>query len=234
MQQQYQNQGYIDANTLPGYVRRAGTDLLGMMPIMSYADDFAKIPGYVYSGLGRMADDTIQSFRALRDGVEPVYGIRAGVTYPDTYSVTSPELEPMDFRSFESSDYSSRFLPDPPAEVQIEIPSSPGPRTTTVQRPAQYRDLSQNTVSQLNRIGLGRYDIQNLLDRGFSTEQMLQLADTHTPGLTSNRRAQVLEQRLRDMEIDPILPTRLDYLQSYVDNGGQLLSYRNRPVTIDE
>lgn len=63
---------------------------------------------------------------------------------------------------------------------------------------------------------------------------MLRLTDTFTPGVTSNRRAQVLEQRLRDAGITPTLPTRLDYLQSVIDNGETLLEHRGVPYTLDE
>lgn len=89
MKQQYQNQGYIDVTTLPSYAGRAGMDFLGMTPILSYADDVVKIPGAVYSGLSRLADDTVQSYNALRSGVEPVYGIRAEIlgssnSYPES------------------------------------------------------------------------------------------------------------------------------------------------------
>lgn len=225
LKQQYQDQGYIDAKTLPTYISQAGMDVMGTLPMLTYADDFAKIPGYVYSGLGRLADDTVQSFRALRSGVEPVLGFRA-----------DPYNQSMDFRSFDSSDYTSRFLPELPDEIHLTEPAvSPGTQAARAPRPLQYSRLSPDVVSQLNNIGLRRYDIQNLLDRGFSPEQMLRLASqTGTPGYTSNRRANILAQRLSDLGESPVLPTRLDYLRSAVNNGSPLLEYNHVPYTWDE
>ena len=252
LQQQYANQGYIDASTLPSLSGRAGMDLLGMMPIMSYTDDFAKIPSAVYSGISRLADDTVQSYRALRSGIEPVLGIRPNLGVPEPYnnqeslarlqelrsqlsantrSVNDEQIIP--FREFESSDHSSRFLPELSDGIYTGETIVSEPRVLAP-RPEQYNNLSLDAVSQLNRIGLRRYDVQNLLDRGFSYEDMLRLTDTFTPGVTSNRRAQVLEQRLRDSGITPTLPTRLDYLQSVIDNGETLLEHRGVPYTFDE
>ena len=123
------------------------------------------------------------------------------------------------------------------SDLRSSVPSTPTPtvtQTNVAPRPEQYSRLQQDVVSQLNNIGLGRYDIQGLLDRGFSPEEILRLTDTRTPGLTSNRRAQALGQRLLNMGITPTRPTRLEYLQSVVDNGGTLLEYRNRPYSMEE
>lgn len=63
---------------------------------------------------------------------------------------------------------------------------------------------------------------------------MLLLADVQTEGLTSNRRANVLAQRLRDLGELPSLPTRQEYLHRFVDEGGQLMQHRGRPYTAEE
>lgn len=162
-------------------------------------------------------DDTANAYRAMMSGEEPALGVRADVLSGD-------------------------FLPDLPSEIQLDVPmtreaptiSQSGIELPLAPRPEQYSSLSQDVVAELNRHGLGRYDIQNLLDRGLTTEDMLRLTDTHTPGSTGNYRAQILEQRLRDMGVTPSLPTRLDYLQSFVDNGGVLMQYRNRPYSFEE
>lgn len=245
----WKQQGYVDINSIP----RAGMDLLGTMPIMSYADDFAKIPGAVISGIGRLANDTVDSYKALTSGVEPVLGIRSNAMIPPEYNLyddfRSGRLDPTEYDlydNFRAQEANARLqgqtqqlLPELPTEISLDVPENITTNASRINpyapRPEQYSNLSPAVIEQLRNIGLGRYDVQNLLDRGFSTEQIYRLgSQTVTPGQRSNRRANTLAQRLLDMGESPVLPTRLDYLQSVIDNGGELLEYRNMPYTIEE
>lgn len=195
MKQQYQNQGYIDVTTLPSYVGRAGMDFLGMTPILSYADDVMKIPGAVYSGLSRLADETVQSYNTLRSGVEPVYGIRAGA------------------------------LTEPPQARNVGTNVSTTP----------HLGLTRDIISQLNGIGLGRYDIQGLLDRGFTPEQLLHIRNSSTPGVRSNERANILAQQLLDSGINPERISRRSMLNDAANSGTQIVTDDyGYPMTIHE
>ena len=184
---------------------------LGVIPGVKYFSDFVPAFG---KALTWAADDVARSYNNMVNGVEPVYGIRAGT--------------PAETLLRASNEGSANVLPNPPSGTTNVRNLNIAPR------PQQYANLSQDVVHQLNRIGLGRYDIQGLLDRGFSVEDMLRLSDTNTPGYTSNRRAQILGQRLMDSGISPTQPTRLAYLQSIIDNGGTLLEHRGVPHTLDE
>ena len=226
-----------------------------MLPGFSYLKNTGVSLG---KGISRYADDVSDAYKMLVNGEEPVLGITPSATRrsPEAYPREVEEFQnreainrlneqmrnrnqgfgTMTFRDFDSSDHSDRFLPEPPEEIIIsDLTSIPGIMGLNVApRPEQYANLSQDIISQLNQIGLGRYDIQNLLDRGFSPEQMLRLSNTVTPGNTSNRRANILAQRLSGMGESPSLPTRQAYLHGYVDNGGTLLQHRGRPYTIEE
>lgn len=231
-----------------------------MLPGFSYLKNAGVSVG---RGISRYADDVADSYRMLVNGEEPVLGITPGAGRRTT-EVVPREVEEfqtreaanrlreqyrdiareaenygMNFNDFESSDHNTRFLPDPPEEVFIEglqaseTGSRPPIVPTFAPRPVQISTLSPEVVDQLRSRGLGRYDIQNLLDRGFSPEQMMMLSDTRT-SVTSNRRANVLAQRLADMGEVPSLPTRQAYLHSIVDEGNSLLEYNRRPYSLEE
>jgi hypothetical protein len=97
----------------------------------------------------------------------------------------------------------------------------------------QYTTLSPIERARLtHRQGLGPYDIQNLLDRGFSPQQIEQLQDVTTTGLSTNHRANELAQRLINQGITPTLQSRLNYLQDAYNNGIQIVSDSyGRPIT---
>jgi len=67
--------------------------------------------------------------------------------------------------------------------------------------------------------GLGQYDVQSLLDRGFSPEQIMRLSDVQTPGMTSNIRANELSQRLVNMGEIPTQQSRRQFLENAINNG---------------
>lgn len=82
---------------------------------------------------------------------------------------------------------------------------------------------------------LGRYDVQNLLDRGYTSEQIAQLNDVMTNGVTGNVRANILADRLSQMGIMPQNQSRRQYLEQAAREGQMIYtdSY-GRPITADE
>lgn len=220
-------------------VPQVGLDLMGTVPAINY---FKQMGVSVPRMLTAMYDDTARAFNNMRDGVEPAYGIRPQALHPfdaiDEFQNQQAlarlneqsRIVPVEGSQNPQAAESVR-LPDPPSEVTINMSGS---TATTPIRPVQMSDLSPEEVNALRRAGLYRYDVQGLLDRGFGVQDMLRLTDTSTPGFTSNRRAQILEQRLLDAGASPTLPTRVQYLRDYVDNGGVLLNYRNRPYSVEE
>lgn len=167
-------------------VPQVGLDLMGTIPAVNY---FKQMGVSIPRGLSAMYNNTVKSFQDLKNGVEPVYGIRADI----------PELIP----------YSS--LRDIRTSTRVSTPRSETSR-------------------------LGRYDIQNLLDRGFTREQIAQLQDVVTGGnVRSNERANILAQRLRDAGINPSQPSRRDILENAFNSGDQIVTDpHGRPMTVSE
>lgn len=136
---------------------------------------------YLRSATKQLANDTVESYKALKSGAEPVLGIApwSGL---------------------------------------------------------QYSSLPARTRAELTHgRGLGSYDIQNLLDRGFTPEQIAHLTDTRTPGVTSNPRANILAQRLQQMGIVPSEMSRRQYLEQALMDGEELVvDTYHRPMTFAE
>ena len=83
--------------------------------------------------------------------------------------------------------------------------------------------------------GLGNYDLQNLLDRGYTREQIARLRDTQTPNLTGNFRANELARRLAEMGISPAERSRRQFLEEAVAEGQDIVTDRyGRPMTFEE
>lgn len=202
---------WVNGNFHYSDIPKFGLNALGSIPGIKYIADFIPAFGKAFTWA---ADDVARSYNNMVNEVEPALGIQGEIPGSEEWLRWMPTEERMGS--------ASDVLPNPPSDLHI------------APYPQQYSDLSRDVIRRLNEAGLGRFDIQNLLDRGFSYEDMLRLTDTVTPGVTSNRRAQVLEQRLRDIGITPTLPTRLNYLQSVIDNGGTLLEHRGVPRTFDE
>lgn len=83
---------------------------------------------------------------------------------------------------------------------------------------------------------MGRYDIQGLLDRGFTPEQLLHIRNSSTPGgVRTNERANILAQQLIDSGINPERISRRSMLNDAVNSGIQIVTDNyGYPMTIHE
>lgn len=93
-------------------------------------------------------------------------------------------------------------------------------------RGTQWDDLDSGTRAELIRSGLGRWDIQALLDRGYTPEQLRWFNDdfgaTVTRNITGNRRANVLAERLANAGIAPEQMSRREFLENAMRNGYEI------------
>lgn len=90
----------------------------------------------------------------------------------------------------------------------------------------QWDNLDSGTRAELIRSGLGRWDIQALLDRGYTPEQLRWFNDdfstTVTRNVTGNRRANMLAERLANAGIAPEQMSRREFLENAMQNGYEI------------
>lgn len=99
-----------------------------------------------------------------------------------------------------------------PENVPVEIRP-----TNTVTEFAEWtpkEPLSSEDRAVLNRRGLGIYDIENLRQRGYTPEQLMQFSFSSTPELYTNARANYLDRELRELGIHPERLSRREFTRN--------------------
>lgn len=76
--------------------------------------------------------------------------------------------------------------------------------------------LSSEDRAVLNRRGLGIYDIENLRQRGYTPEQLMQFSFSSTPELRTNARANYLDRELRELGTHPERPSRWEFTRNAI------------------
>lgn len=76
--------------------------------------------------------------------------------------------------------------------------------------------LSSEDRAVLNRRGLGIYDIENLRQRGYTPEQLMQFSFSSTPELYTNARANYLDRELRELGIHPERLSRREFTRNAI------------------
>lgn len=76
--------------------------------------------------------------------------------------------------------------------------------------------LSSEDRAVLNRRGLGIYDIENLRQRGYTPEQLMQFSFSSTPELRTNARANYLDRELRELGTHPERLSRLEFTRNAI------------------
>lgn len=223
-------------------VPQVALDLAGTVPAINY---FKQMGVSVPRMLTAMYDDTARAFNNMRNGVEPAYGIVA--QSPRSFDAVEEFQNQQalarlneQLRGIRVEDITEPRLPDPPAEVTIDLNTSNAPQTSVeppVWSGVNATSLPRTLTRRLQSLGLGRYDVQNLLDRGFTPEQLelISQVDVNTPGLTYNPRANVLARRLAEAGIQPEAQSRMQYLRSLQDQGQILVQNQyGRPMSFSE
>lgn len=223
-------------------VPQVALDLAGTVPAINY---FKQMGVSVPRILTAMYDDTAKAFNDMRNGIEPAYGIRP--QSPHSFDAVEEFQNQQalarlneQLRGIRVEDITEPRLPDPPAEVTIDLNTSNAPQTSVeppVWSGVNATSLPRNLTRRLQSLGLGRYDVQNLLDRGFTPEQLelISQVDVNTPGLTYNPRANVLARRLAEAGIQPEAQSRMQYLRSLQDQGQILVQNQyGRPMSYSE
>lgn len=76
--------------------------------------------------------------------------------------------------------------------------------------------LSSEDRAVLNRRGLGIYDIENLRQRGYTPEQLMQFSFSSTPELRTNARANYLDRELRELGTHPERLSRREFTRNAI------------------
>lgn len=101
-----------------------------------------------------------------------------------------------------------------PESVPVEI--RPANTVTEFAEWTPKEPLSSEDRAFLNRRGLGIYDIENLRQRGYTPEQLMQFSFSSTPELRTNARANYLDRELRELGTHPERLSRLEFTRNAV------------------
>lgn len=99
-----------------------------------------------------------------------------------------------------------------PESVPVEI--RPASVVTEFAEWTPKEPLSSEDRAFLNRRGLGIYDIENLRQRGYTPEQLMQFSFSSTPELRTNARANYLDRELRELGTHPERLSRLEFTRN--------------------
>lgn len=99
-----------------------------------------------------------------------------------------------------------------PESVPVEI--RPANTVTEFAEWTPKESLSSEDRAFLNRRGLGIYDIENLRQRGYTPEQLMQFSFSSTPELRTNARANYLDRELRELGTHPERLSRLEFTRN--------------------
>lgn len=99
-----------------------------------------------------------------------------------------------------------------PESVPVEI--RPANTVTEFAEWTPKEPLSSEDRAFLNRRGLGIYDIENLRQRGYTPEQLMQFSFSSTPELRTNARANYLDRELRELGTHPERLSRLEFTRN--------------------
>lgn len=159
-------------------VPQVGLDLVGTIPAVNY---FRQMGVSVPRILSTMYDNTVRSYNNMKNGIEPVYGIRAPIDLSDSdiqmlidhhLTRTPRQAENFDWDAFEASDdvniATRHTLPDPPETVIIDMsgdapsgyryptpePVQPSPR---YQAPVEHTSASDTDMDFAGRRLIGDF-----------------------------------------------------------------------------
>lgn len=158
-------------------VPQVGLDLVGTIPAVNY---FRQMGVSVPRMLSTMYDNTVRSYNNMKNGIEPVYGIRAPIDLSDSdiqrlvdhhigssTTRSSRAAEDFDWDAFEEADdiVPGHRLPDPPGEVIIDMPLQsqtpylqPTQPTQRYQAPVEHvRPASDGDIDFAGRRLIGDY-----------------------------------------------------------------------------
>lgn len=129
--------------------------------------------------------------------LEQIYGI-----------VTKPEnviREPSSINTKPSlpNEARRRIISEATLPESIPVETRPASTVTEFAEWTPKEPLSSEDRAVLNRRGLDIYDIENLRQRGYTPEQLMQFSFSSTPELRTNARANYLDRELRELGTYP-------------------------------
>ena len=106
------------------------------------------------------------------------------------------------------------------ATIPESIPVETSPVNTISGSPAwtPKEPISPQDYAILSRHGLGRYDVENLRQRGYTPEQLMDFNYPASPGVHTNARANLIASRLSENGIQPEARSRVDFTREAIAN----------------
>ena len=106
------------------------------------------------------------------------------------------------------------------ATIPESMPVETSPVNTTIGSPSWVpkEPISPQDYAILSRNGLGRYDIENLRQRGYTPEQLMDFDYPASSGVHTNARANLIASRLRENGVQPEARSRADFTREAIAN----------------
>lgn len=106
------------------------------------------------------------------------------------------------------------------ATIPESMPVETNPVNTTIGSSswAPKEPISPQDYAILSRHGLGRYDVENLRQRGYTPEQLVDFNYPASPGVHTNARANLIASRLSENGVQPEARSRVDFTRGAIAN----------------
>ena len=106
------------------------------------------------------------------------------------------------------------------AAIPESMPVETSPVNTITGSPAwaPKEPISPQDYAILSRNGLGRYDVENLRQRGYTPEQLMDFDYPASSGVHTNARANLIASRLRENGVQPEARSRADFTREAIAN----------------
>lgn len=136
-------------------------------------------------------------------------------------TVTEPENVIRELPSINTEPYlpneaRRRIISEATLPESVSTDTSPASVITEFAEWTPKEPLSSEDRTVLNRRGLGIYDIENLRQRGYTPEQLMQFSFSSTPELYTNARANYLDRELRELGIHPERLSRREFTRNAI------------------
>ena len=164
----------------------------------------AEVPGTV------LGPEVTPEYLPTERTLEQIYGI---VTKPEN---VIRELSSINTKPSLPNEARRRIISEATLPESVPVETRPASTVTEFSEWTPKEPLSSEDRAILNRRGLGIYDIENLRQRGYTPEQLMQFSFSSTPELRTNARANYLDRELRELGTHPERLSRREFTRNAI------------------
>lgn len=164
----------------------------------------AEVPGTV------LGPEVTPEYLPTERTLEQIYGT---VTKPEN---VIRELSSINTKPSLPNEARRRIISEATLPENVPVETRPASTVTEFAEWTPKEPLSLEDRAVLNRRGLGIYDIENLRQRGYTPEQLMQFSFSSTPELRTNARANYLDRELRELGTHPERLSRLEFTRNAI------------------